>query len=120
MSGALWMVLIAVVFSVAGEIFFKEGFNRVGILTLANLGPTLARVLRTWPFYAGALSFLVSVSFWFAAISRVELSWAYPLLATGYVLMLLFSAIILGEHVSPVRWIGAVVIVIGVILVSRT
>jgi uncharacterized membrane protein len=120
MPSALWMVLVAVIFSVAGEIFFKEGLNRVGVLTLSNLGPTLGRVLRTWPFYAGAASFAVSVSFWFAAISRVELSWAYPLLATGYVLMLLFSALILGEQISPLRWIGAVVIVIGVILVSRT
>jgi len=120
MSTPLILVLTAVVFSVTGELFFKEGMNRVGVLSLATLGPTLARMIHTWPFYAGAASFLVSASFWFAAISRVDLSWAYPLLATGYVLMLLFSAIILGEHVSPVRWIGAVVIVIGVILVSRT
>ncbi|MCK4412186.1 MAG: EamA family transporter [Candidatus Eisenbacteria sp.] len=120
MSTPLFMVLIAVVFSVAGEIFFKEGMNRVGVLTFSTLGPTAARMIRTWPFYAGCACFLVSVSFWFAAISRVDLSWAYPLLATGYILMLLFSAIILGEHVSPLRWLGAVVIVIGVALVSRT
>lgn len=120
MSKPLLMVMTAVLFSVAGEIFFKGGMNRVGVLSLSTLGPTLARMLRTWHFYAGGAAFLVSASFWFAAISRVDLSWAYPLLAIGYVLMLLFSAVILGEDVTLVRWLGAVIIVIGVILVSRT
>jgi multidrug transporter EmrE-like cation transporter len=120
MTSAFFLVLIAVCFSVTGELFIKEGMSRVGVLSLTTLGPTFARMLRTWPLYAGFGSVVIGAGFWLAAISRVDLSWAYPLLAMGYVLILLFSAVILHEHVSLVRWLGALLIVIGVALISRS
>ena len=113
-------LLIAVCFSVAGELFLKHGMNQVGVLSLASLGTVLPRMLRVWSLYAGFGSIAVGAVFWLAAISRVDLSWAYPLLAIGYVLMLFFSALILREQVSLTRWIGAVVIVVGVYLITRS
>lgn len=120
MTTAFLLVLTAVCFSVTGELLLKEGMNRVGILTLSTLGPALGRMLRTWPLYAGLGSVAIGAAFWLAALSRVDLSWAYPLLAIGYVLILLFSTLILREPVSVIRWIGAALIVVGVILVSRS
>jgi multidrug transporter EmrE-like cation transporter len=120
MSTPLILVLIAVCFSVTGELLLKTGMNRVGVLSLSTLGPTLTRMLGCWPLYAGLGAVICAAVFWLAAISRVELSWAYPLLATGYVLVLMFSALVLGETVSPARWVGALLIAIGVILVSRS
>ncbi|MFM7585277.1 MAG: EamA family transporter [Caldilinea sp.] len=52
-------------------------------------------------------------------MSRVELSYAYPALSLGYVLITLVSAAILGEQVTTLRWAGVFVIVAGVILVTR-
>jgi uncharacterized membrane protein len=40
--------------------------------------------------------------------------------AFGYVLNALMSWQLLGEHVSPVRWVGTLVICFGVAVVSRT
>jgi len=113
----LILVLVAVAFSVTGEIFLKEGMNRVGVLALGSLPSQIPLMLRTWPLYAGFGSIAVGAIFWLGAISRAELSWAYPLLATGYILMLVFSALVLGEHITPARWIGTALIVLGVILV---
>ena len=120
MSTALILVAIAVCFSVAGELLLKSGMNRVGILTLSSLGLMIPKMLRTWQLYGGLASITLGAAFWLAATSRVELSWAYPLLAMGYILMLLFSGIVLGEHISLLRWIGTIIIVLGVILVSRS
>jgi len=120
MSTPLVLILIAVGFSVTGELLLKTGMNRVGVLSLQTLGPTLTKMLGCWPLYAGLGATVCAAVFWLAAISRVDLSWAYPLLATGYVLVLLFSAVVLGETVSLVRWLGAILIVFGVVLVSRS
>jgi multidrug transporter EmrE-like cation transporter len=120
MTTPLILVLVAVCFSVTGELLLKEGMTRVGVIALPTLLPTLGRMLRTWPLYAGLSSTCVGAAFWLAAISRVDLSWAYPLLAIGYVLILLFSAILLREHVSLIRWVGAALIIAGVVLISRS
>jgi len=120
MTTTFLLVLVAVCFSVTGELFLKSGMNIVGAVTWAGLGTLIPRMLRTWRLYAGLASISIGALFWLAAISRADLSWAYPMLAMGYILALLFSAIILGEHVSLLRWIGALVIVVGVILVSRS
>jgi len=120
MSTPLILVLIAVCFSVTGELLLKTGMTRVGVLSFHSLSPTLTRMLGCWPLYAGLAATVVAAAFWLATISRVELSWAYPMLATGYVLVLIFSALVLGETVSVTRWIGTLLIVIGVILVSRS
>jgi multidrug transporter EmrE-like cation transporter len=120
MSSPLILVLIAVCFSVTGELLLKTGMNRIGVLSLHALGPTLGRMVGCWPLWAGLGATVCAATFWLATISRVELSWAYPMLATGYILVLVFSALVLGETVSAVRWIGTALIAIGVILVSRS
>jgi drug/metabolite transporter (DMT)-like permease len=68
---------------------------------------------------AGVASYGFSTIFWLVLLSRVELSYAYPALSMGYVLITLVSALLLGEQVSAMRWAGVFVIVAGVILVTR-
>jgi len=120
MSSALTLVSVAVGFSVIGELLLKNGMNRVGVLSLSSIGTLLPKMLQTWQLYAGFGSILVGSVFWLAAISRADLSWAYPLLAMGYILVLLFSAIVLREHVSLTRWVGTIIIVLGVYLITRS
>lgn len=117
---ALGFLLIAICLSVTGELLLKHGMNRIGVLHLPNLLATVPRLLRN-PFVVGGfLSIGVGAVFWLAAISRVDLSYAYPMLSIGYVLVLLFSALVLKENVTWIRWIGALIICLGVYLISRT
>jgi multidrug transporter EmrE-like cation transporter len=53
-------------------------------------------------------------------LSRVHLSFAYPILALGYVLTALCSWYLFNEAISPTRWAGIIVICVGVVLVSRS
>jgi multidrug transporter EmrE-like cation transporter len=114
------LVLIAISFSVTGELLLKSGMNQIGVFSFSNLFPTLGRILTHPKILGGFLFFALGAFWWLAAISRVNLSWAYPMLAIGYILILLFSAVILKEHVNPIRWFGAVVICLGIYLVFRS
>ena len=120
MTASFSQVLIAVCFSVTGELLLKRGMNKVGELAIATLGTALPKMLHTWELFAGFGSIAIGAVFWLAAISRADLSWAYPLLAIGYILVLAFSALFLREHVSLIRWIGVGFIVIGVYLITRS
>lgn len=120
MSNAFLLVLVAVGCSVTGEILLKAGMDRAGVLSIASLAAMLPKMVRIWQLWAGFGSIGVGAVFWLAAISRVDLSWAYPMLAMGYVLTLIFARLFLHEPISPVRWLGTLVIVLGVYLVSRS
>ena len=114
------LLLIAICFSVSGELCLKSGMNQIGVFSFSNLFPTLGRILTHPRILIGFALFALGAMFWLAVLSRVNLSWAYPMLSIGYILVLLVSALILKEHVSAIRWMGALVICIGVFLVFRS
>jgi multidrug transporter EmrE-like cation transporter len=120
MGKPLVLIIIAVCFSVIGEFLLKAGMSRVGILNLSALGSMLPRMIATWQLWLGFGSIGVGAGFWLAAISRADLSWAYPLLAIGYVLTLFLAPLVLREQVSLLRWIGTILIIAGLYLVSRS
>ena len=117
---AFLLVAGAVCLTVTGELFLKSGMNRIGPVVLAALSSTAARVVQVPQVWIGFGFIGCGALLWLAAISRVDLSWAYPILSLGYLLVLVFSRIILGEPVSPIRWIGTAVIVLGVYLLFRS
>ena len=116
------LLAIAIALSVTGELMLKLGMNRFGTLDLgvATLLPTLLRVF-TQPLVFFGFVFVFGASiFWLAVISRVHLSYAYPMLASGYVITALASRFLFDEAISPTRWAGILIICLGVVLVSRS
>ncbi len=120
MASPLVLVLTAVCFSVTGEFFLSKGMKLVGELSLSTIGSQLPTMLGTWQLWAGFGSIAVGAAFWLAALSRADLSWAYPLLALGYVVTLLLAPLILREQIPMIRWVGGGLIVLGVYLISRS
>ena len=57
---------------------------------------------------------------WIVALSRVDVSVAYPMLSVGYVVNALLAMWLFGEVVSLQRWLGIGIILVGVTLVART
>jgi len=116
------LLVAGICLSVVGELLLKHGMNRFGTLDLSlpTLLPTLFRVF-TQPLILLGFVFVFGASiFWLAVISRVNLSYAYPLLAFGYVVTALLARVLFNEPVSLARWTGIIVICVGVVLVSRS
>ncbi|HXV77815.1 MAG TPA: EamA family transporter, partial [Candidatus Polarisedimenticolaceae bacterium] len=74
---------------------------------------TADRALR-----GGASMVLLVVGFlcWLAALSRLELSYAYPIACSSILIVALLSAVFLGEAVTPRMWIGTVLVLAGIAL----
>jgi multidrug transporter EmrE-like cation transporter len=117
---AVILVICAVCLTVTGELFLKTGMNRVGMVSFGQIVSAIARVLRTPPIYVGFAFVFSGALVWLAALSRAPLSFAYPILSLGYVLVLIFSRVVLHEPVSPLRWIGTAVVVCGIWLVYQS
>lgn len=65
----------------------------------------------------GSLSLVIGSFLWLVVLSREELSLAYPILSIGYIIVTFISAFYFKEKVSWKRWMGVILIVIGVSLV---
>jgi drug/metabolite transporter (DMT)-like permease len=67
----------------------------------------------------GLLCYAISLVFWLGALSRVELSRAYPMLSIGYIAVFIFSGPLLGESMSLLKLLGTLLVVGGLFLVMR-
>ncbi|MDM7914462.1 MAG: EamA family transporter [Candidatus Eisenbacteria bacterium] len=117
---ALALVVGAVCLTVTGETFLKSGMNRVGTVEMGALSAAASRAARVPQLWIGFGFIGAGAILWLAALSRAPLSWAYPILSLGYVLVLFSARFILHEPVSWQRWAGTLVIVGGLWLVFRS
>ncbi len=116
------MLLTAVIISGTGELLLKYGMNQVGEISLHpdTIATSLLRTFTT-PFVLLGFVFIFGGSIvWLAIISKVQLSYAYPMLSLGYIFVVGVSWLVLNEQFPPTRLVGVLVIVLGVIIVSRT
>ena len=68
----------------------------------------------------GIALLLVFLASYMAALSWSDLSFVFPATAPAYILTALFSKLFLNEMISPTRWLGTLLIVMGTGLVTRT
>ena len=112
----LLLLLGSVACDVTGQVCFKLG---VGHAAGGAQAPSLLHKALHSPWIAlGVLVYALEFVLWFAALSRTQLSVAFPFTALGYVGVVLASRYILDERISPRRWVGIGTIVVGVVLVT--
>jgi drug/metabolite transporter (DMT)-like permease len=116
------LLLVAIAFTVSGELLLKAGMNQLGELNLepSQAIPSLLRVFTTPIIVMGFTLIFTGSIFWLAVISRVPLSLAYPMLSLSYIFGVAGAWIFLGEAVTLQRMIGVAIICTGVIVVTRS
>ncbi|MDL2262296.1 EamA family transporter [Bacteroidales bacterium OttesenSCG-928-I21] len=75
--------------------------------------------LTTWQFFLSGICALSSVFTWMYVLKQYDFSLAYPMLSISYIIGLLAAYFILHEVVPITRWVGVVIIMIGVFFVVK-
>ena len=115
------MILTGVMLNAAAQILMKTGTNAVGYFdfSVANILP-VGWKLATEPHIIGAMvCYVFGVMIWILALSRVQVSIAYPLLSLGYVVNAVAAWYLFNESFNPAKVIGMGVIILGVVIISR-
>lgn len=107
----MFLVLGAVVFSVLGQLFLKSGAQHLA--GHGRLGFLLA-AFRDVHVLSGLVAWIASTLCWLYVLRVAPLSRAYGLTSLTYVLVLIASVFLFGEHVRRVHVVGTVLIVIGI------
>ena len=116
------LLVITLVAGVAGQLLLKKGLLVIGQVpqSFGELVPFFSKVFTDPYVLSAVFLWVVAVLAWILAVSKAELSSVYPFMALSFVLVALFSLIIFKEDVSAIRWVGIIVICLGVFLVSRS
>ena len=119
------MILAGVLLNAGAQLLLKAGTRAIGVIGASGAGGfALAQTalnVALQPFIvAGLLCYVLSVGIWIVALSRVDVSVAYPMLSIGYVVIAFAAWWLFGEALTPMRLAGITVILNGVVLISRT
>lgn len=115
-------LLAGVMLNAVAQLSLKAATNRMGAVSLGfdGLGATLLRAGLQPFIWLGLLCYGISVVVWVAALSRTEVSLAYPFLSLGYVVNAVAAWYLFGENVSTQRLAALAVIIVGVWLLARS
>jgi multidrug transporter EmrE-like cation transporter len=108
------LLFIAVMLGVAGQFLFKTGLNKMG--GEVELSIHIARLFFTPYIASGLFCYVLSTFIWLAALSRVPLSFAYPMLSTGYLIIYFISVMFLGEKYTHAKMAANLLIIMGITL----
>jgi multidrug transporter EmrE-like cation transporter len=118
-----WFYVAAtIVLTVYGQLIVKWQVGRAGELP-PGLGAKLEFLLRlaTTPWVISVfIAAAVAALCWMAAMTRLELSRAYPFVGLSFLLVLLLSAAFFDERLTVAKVSGVLLIILGIAVGSRT
>jgi drug/metabolite transporter (DMT)-like permease len=117
------MIWISVTLSAVAQVFLKQGLNGLKRKQMATSGNVLQLALgvaqQGWIWLWG-ISFVIATALWLLGLQKLQLSYAYPLLSIGYILVNFLSAVVFRERVDGMRWIAVAIISAGVVLIANS
>jgi len=111
------LILITVLLGVFGQVLYKKAVIGAGSLSIYN---AFFVYIKSGFFWVGTICYGMSLLLWMKILSDTDLSYARPFAATGYILTAAFAVVLLGETVPVMRWVGIVLISVGVVIVAQT
>lgn len=114
--GYLFLAL-ALILNAVANVLLKIGAGRLGDFGAPGFAVRLA---TNYHLLAGLVLFALNVVFYAAALTRLNLSVAYPVMTAGGVLIVVsLSFFLLKEPLAPAQMLGLLLLVAGILLVTR-
>lgn len=114
-------ILATIGFTVYGQLILKWRIAQFGALPTEFLGKLkfLLVLLFDPAIFSGfAAAFLASLA-WMAAMTKFDLSHAYPFMSLNFVVVLVLSGWLLSEPLSIQKVVGVGLIIIGTVIAAR-
>lgn len=117
------LLFLLVVLGSVGNTILSKGMKDAGDLDISRLSALIAgaaRVLTSGTIWLGIAMMLAFMVCHMLVLSWADYSFVMPFSAIAYALVPLLGYLFLHEQVSAARWVGIVLIVLGVVLINRT
>jgi drug/metabolite transporter (DMT)-like permease len=112
---------MTVFLTVAGQVIIKWQITKAGVFP-DNLSEKvvflLHLLLNPW-IIASLAGALVAALAWMAAMTKFELSQAYPFMSLSFIFVMIFSSMLLDEQLSLNKILGTILVIGGLIVIAR-
>ena len=116
-------IFATIFFTVYGQIVLKWRINSFGALPDSSMMDKVLFLFKVlldpWVFSGFAAAFVASF-FWMAAMTKFDISYAYPFMSSAFVLVFLLSVLLFHEPITWQKVVGLLLIVAGIIVTSRS
>ncbi len=110
-------IITSVSMGAVAQILLKIGMNSVGQI---SIGLELINAVFNPYVFIGLITYFLSAMIWIMALSKTDVSYAYPFASLAYVIVTILGYLILNETINTTRIIGVSVIILGVYVVSKS
>ena len=111
----IWLIVILMLISTlvaaSGSLFLKKGAN-------VNVGGFKGAFKNGW-LWMGVVFYVASASIFIWVLKSTELSFLYPINSLAYIWTSFLSIKYLNERMTLLKWLGVLLIIIGVFFVTR-
>jgi len=116
------LIITGVLLNAIAQLALKASVREMGEIKLSLNGawPVTQQLMLEPSLWLGLLCYGISVIIWILALSRVDVTIAYPMLSIGYIVNALFAWLLFGESLSLERLVGIGVIILGVYILARS
>ena len=114
-------VLGSVLFTVYGQIIVKWQVGKAGALPASfseRIPFFLSLIFNPW-IMSGIFAGFCALLCWLAAMTKFELSYAYPFMSLAFVFVLVLSAVLFHEPLTVAKIMGVLLIIAGIVVGSR-
>ncbi len=111
-------IILSIMLGSFGQLALKYGTKLAAVKAIT--AGTLPSYLLNPPIWAGLFLYALSAILWIYGLSKTELSYAYPMVALGYVFVCVLSVLLFKETMPHLRIAGLGVIILGVIMIARS
>jgi drug/metabolite transporter (DMT)-like permease len=118
----LVMVFAMVVCANTGDLLLKRGMSQIGAvqLSMAGLSHAFRLTVTNGTIWIGIIFLSGFMLSYMTVLSWADYSYVMPAGAFGYAVLTFLAVLFLHESVSSRRWVGVVLICVGVLLVGQT
>ena len=115
-------IITGILLNAVAQVLLKAGTRAVGAIHLnaENWFSTGLQLATQLPIIGGLTCYVISVVVWIIALSRVDVSIAYPMLSIGYIVAAVGAWYFLGEVISMQRIVAICIIISGVVLLVKS
>lgn len=119
---AFTLIMIGVLLNAVAQLALKASVKDTGAIELStgNVMPVAGQLMAEPWLWVGLGCYGISVIVWILALSRVDVTIAYPMLSVGYVVNAFAAYALFGEALTPGRLLGIGIIILGVTVLARS
>lgn len=117
---SMFILLLSIVAGVIAQLVLKKGTFELSNFSISNLIPFIKSMLTNYYLIVWVLFGGISAFLWLLAISKINLSIAFPIAQAGsIILIVILSYLFFKEAITLYQCLGMLLIVVGIFLVGK-